>query len=171
MAGSLIKIDEEIVSGAVASVTLTGIDSTYDVYILKFNNIKVGTDTAQVRFRVVTGGSPDTSANYDRAHLVPRTAAVFANVNTQNGTFWIYNEGGTATGEVLNGIMYLFNFSNASEYCYYTLESSERISSTELQGIAGGGVHTVAQACEGIKMLVSSGNITAGSLVLYGLSK
>ena len=33
MAGSLIKIDEEIVSSAVASVTLTGIDSTYDVYM------------------------------------------------------------------------------------------------------------------------------------------
>ena len=35
MAGSLIKIDEEIVSSAVASVTLTGIDSTYDVYMVK----------------------------------------------------------------------------------------------------------------------------------------
>ena len=33
MAGSLIKIDEEIVSSAVASVTLTGIDSTYGVCI------------------------------------------------------------------------------------------------------------------------------------------
>ena len=75
MAGSLIKIDEETISSGVSGVTLTGIDSTYDVYILKFNNIKVGTDTAQVRFRVVTGGSSDTSANYDRAHQVPRTAA------------------------------------------------------------------------------------------------
>ena len=34
-AGSLIKIDEEIVTPAVASVTLTGIDSTYDVYMVK----------------------------------------------------------------------------------------------------------------------------------------
>ena len=32
MAGSLIKIAETTVSSAVASVTLTGIDSTYDVY-------------------------------------------------------------------------------------------------------------------------------------------
>ena len=35
MAGSLIKIDEEIVTSAVASVTLAGIDSTYDVYMVK----------------------------------------------------------------------------------------------------------------------------------------
>ena len=39
MAGSLIKIDEEIVTSAVASVTLTGIDSTYDSYVFKFINM------------------------------------------------------------------------------------------------------------------------------------
>ena len=48
MAGSLIKIDEEIVSSAVASVTLTGIDSTYDVYMVKMNNVSVGTVNANV---------------------------------------------------------------------------------------------------------------------------
>ena len=41
MAGSLIKIDEEIVSSAVASVTLTGIDSTYDVYMVVLNNVHI----------------------------------------------------------------------------------------------------------------------------------
>jgi len=44
MAGSLIKIDEEIVSSAVASVTLTGIDSTYDVYVVKLNNVFASAD-------------------------------------------------------------------------------------------------------------------------------
>ena len=44
MAGSLIKIDEEIVSSAVASVTLTGIDSTYDVYMVRLNNVQPETD-------------------------------------------------------------------------------------------------------------------------------
>ena len=42
MAGSLRKIDEEIVSSAVASVTLTGIDSTYDVYKVVINNLQSG---------------------------------------------------------------------------------------------------------------------------------
>ena len=44
MAGSLIKIDEEIVTSAVASVTLTGIDSTYDVYMVKYNKLEVSND-------------------------------------------------------------------------------------------------------------------------------
>ena len=39
MAGSLIKIDEEIVTSAVASVELGGAnwDSSYDVYMVKTN--------------------------------------------------------------------------------------------------------------------------------------
>jgi len=44
MAGSLIKIDEAIVTSAVASVSLLGIDSTYDVYMVRYNNVTAGTD-------------------------------------------------------------------------------------------------------------------------------
>tara|TARA_Y100000114_G_scaffold96388_1_gene89698 strand:+ start:1277 stop:1825 length:549 start_codon:yes stop_codon:yes gene_type:complete len=182
MAGSLIKIDEFTISSGVSSVIIGGgsggssglnvsIDSTYDVYILNFNNVKGDADTAQARFRVTTSGSADTSSNYDRAHKIPRTAGQFAKVYTTNGTYWIYNEIGTATGEQLNGIMYLYNFNKAGEYCYYTLETAERISSGELQGVAGGGVHTVTQACDGIQMFASSGNLTSGTFTLYGLKK
>ena len=38
MAGSLIEIQKVTVSSAVSSVTLTGMDSTYDVYKLVINN-------------------------------------------------------------------------------------------------------------------------------------
>ena len=64
---SLIKIDEEIVTSAVASVTLTGIDSTYDVYMLKVNNLKVDTDNTTLYGRVSNSGTADTTSNYDRA--------------------------------------------------------------------------------------------------------
>ena len=38
MAGSLIKITETEITSSTASVTLTGIDSTYDVYKLVIND-------------------------------------------------------------------------------------------------------------------------------------
>ena len=41
MAGSLIKIQETTVSSAVASVTLTGIDSTYDVYQFIISGLEI----------------------------------------------------------------------------------------------------------------------------------
>jgi hypothetical protein len=183
MAGSLIKVDEFTISSPVASVILGGgssgssglnasIDSTYDVYMVKMNNITIDTDNETILLRVTTSGTADSDSEYDRAHKVLRTSSSFANVSSTNQTSWVYNTLGTATGEIGNAIMYLFNFNNSSEFSFYTLESAEIISSAELQGIAGGGVHTVAETNDGINISVTSGNIASGSkFVLYGLKK
>jgi hypothetical protein len=174
MAGSLIKIDEEIVTSAVASVTLTGIDSTYDVYMVKLNNVVPVTDIQFLYFRVTVSGTPDTTANYDRAGKFLRTNSAFANPSGTNETqSWI--EGtqiGNQTGEQLNSILYLFNFPNASEYSFLTRENTTLSYLPALSGSQGGTVHTVAQACDGIQFYFGSGNIDTGSkFTLYGLKK
>ena len=70
MAGSLIKIDEEIVSGAVASVTLGGTDwdSSYDVYMVIYDKIICDTDQKNFQIRVLKSSSADTTSNYDQAY-------------------------------------------------------------------------------------------------------
>jgi|TARA_R100000030_G_scaffold69014_1_gene52852 hypothetical protein len=172
MAGSLVKIAETTVTSSQASVTLTGINSTYDVYMLKMNNITIDTDNKTIFLRVTTSGAADSDSEYDRAHYVFRTSTSFAEVNSINQTSWAYNTVGTAAGEIGNAIMYLFNFNNSSEYSFYTLESAEITSSAELQGIAGGGVHTVAEANDGIHIFVEdSANIDAGVFTLFGFKK
>ena len=68
MAGSLIKIDEEIVTSAVASVTLGGSnwDSSYDVYMVQITNVSpANDDVSDMRF--TESGTPNTTANYDDA--------------------------------------------------------------------------------------------------------
>ena len=50
MAGSLIKINEvNVTSGA--TMNITGIDSTYDVYVLQFNDVVADTDDKDLYFR------------------------------------------------------------------------------------------------------------------------
>jgi len=172
MAGSLIKIDEEIVSSAVASVTLTGIDSTYDVYMVKFNNVLPDTDNVLIYNRVTVSGSADTTANYDFATKLLRTDTTFSNLSGTNGTAFILGTNGTAGNESSNGIMYLFNFNNASEYSFVTVEMTIRESDTTLKAQQGGYVHTVAQACDGVQFFYASGNINTGAkFTLYGLKK
>lgn len=166
MVGKLIQIESATISEATASVTFTGIDSN-DVYMLAFSGLFVDTDGGTVRFRVTTGGTADSDSEYDRAHKVPRTSASFANVNTTGGTSWGYNELGTAGNEQANGIMYLYQFNNSSVFSHYSLETVERISSGEMQSIMGGGVHTVAEANDGIQIFVDGGNFSSGTLTLY----
>jgi hypothetical protein len=171
MAGSLIKIDEEIVTSAVASVSLLGIDSTYDVYMVRYNNVECDTDAQNFRIRVTKSGTADTTANYDWAFKKLDSTTTFANRTGTNQTYWETEELGTSTQEQNNGVLYLFNFNNASEYSFVTVEESTFNTAQQLTGRQGGGVHTVASASDGIQFLMESGNIDSGQFVLYGLKK
>ena len=171
MAGSLVKIDEEIVTSAVASVTLTGIDSTYDVYMVKVNNFTPDTDNVSVSLRFTVSGTADTSANYDRAFKTLKANTTFSNTSSTNQTELLIGNIGTGTSESFNGVLYLFNFNNASEYSFCTLEMSARDLNGNLLGGQGGAVLTVVQATDGVKFATTSGNIASGKFTLYGLKK
>jgi len=175
MAGSLIKIDEEIVTSAVASVTLGGAnwDSSYDVYMVRVNNWETQTDARTPYMRFTVSGTDDTSANYDRAFKFLRGSTTFVNGASTNQTeIQLSANIGTAGNETLNGVFYLFNFNNASEYSFVTGEMTGRSSGAELYGGQGGALLTVNQATDGVTFfLSSSANIAGGTFTLYGLKK
>jgi hypothetical protein len=180
--GSLIKIDEFTVSSPLAEVIIGGgtggssglnasIDSTYDVYQLVFSNFNPQTDVTNIRIRVTVSGSPDSSANYDYAGRYLAYATPF-NWHSIGQTQFQGLGIGTNTGEVTNQVMYLYNFNNASEYSFITIEESARDAYGSQLGFQGGIVNTVIQACDGIQFIQTSGNINTGStFTLYGLQK
>ena len=170
MAGQLIQVATNTVTSAVASVTLTGIDSD-DVYMVAYNNVLPSLDTQLLSNRVTVSGTADTTANYDWAYKLLNAAGAFSNISATNDTDNVLGTNGTGGNESTNGIMYLLNFNNASEYSFGTVENTIRESDTNLRGIQGGYVHTVAQACDGIQFFYASGNIDSGTFTLYGLKK
>jgi hypothetical protein len=171
MAGSLIKIDEEIVSSAVASVTLTGISSTYDVYMVKLNNVLADTNDIIFRLRFTVSGSADDSSNYDRAFKNLRADTTFGDTTSTNESYIDIGSLGTAGQEMSNAVLYLFNFNNASEYSFCTLEASTRNNQGHLRGFQGGAVLTETQITDGVNFSMDSGNIDSGSFTLYALKK
>jgi len=177
MAGALIKIDEVILSGAVSSVTLgaSDWDNSYDVYLVKLNNVAPSSDDVdmQMRFTKTSDNSTDDSSNYDFAYKTLKTFSSFQNDSATNqSSFTITTqEIGTGTSETLNGIMYLFNFNNASEYSFFTEELTCVDDSQHLHGNQGGGVLTVEQATNGVNYFMASGNIASGTFSLYALKK
>ena len=171
MAGSLIKIDEEIVTSAVASVTLTGIDSTYDVYMVAYNNVVPSTDAQVLKLRVTTSGTADSDSEYDDAIMFMKSDGSFSKTGGTNQDHFPFDTSGTATGEELDGILYLFNFNNSSEYSFATVEGVSLNSSSTLRSETGGFVHTVAEANDGVSFFFNSDNIASGTFTLYGLKK
>jgi len=173
MAGSLIKIDEEIVTSAVASVTLGGTDwdSSYDVYMVKINKLEVDTDNTDLKLRFTESGTPNTTANYDTASkvLISTTFTENSQVNATSADFSVNL--GTGTGEQFNAILYIFNANNSSEYTFYTTENTAYDYVPRLLGKQGGGVLTVASAVDGVQIIGDGTDIDNGTFTLYGLAK
>ena len=89
MAASLIKIDEEIVTSAVSSVSVTGIDSTYDVYLLVMENVSPATVNADVVLRVEESGTASTDSDYDIVYKLLRSDTTsFTELSYTNQTKW-----------------------------------------------------------------------------------
>ena len=175
MAGSLIKIDEEIVTSAVASVELGGAnwDSSYDVYMVRYNQLETDSSSANtIAVRFLASSSADTSSNYDYAYKTLKDYASFSNDSNTNLDRFYLSTIATVNATQDNGILYLFNFNNASEYSFCTIEYTSRNTRPGLGGSQGGAVLTVAQATNGIQFFMNAtGNIDNGHFVLYGLKK
>jgi len=171
MAGSLILIDSDTASSS-SSISLTGMDSTYDVYVATIENL-LHSASAYDYVRFTVSGSADTSANYDSAMKVLRANAVFYNGAYTNQTFTYLSpyQKGTNTGSQTNATFYIFNSQNSSEYTFATFEESSLGTSGASVGSQGGMVLTVAQTTDGINFSPSAGNYSSGDFKLYGLKK
>jgi hypothetical protein len=168
MAGQLVQVATNTITSAVASVSLVGINSD-DVYMVAFSNVAPATDGEKLRIRFTVSGSPDSSSNYDKATKKLRTDTTFSDISSLNQDHLrISSSGiGTGTSETDNGILYLYNFNNSSEFSFVTIEESMLSNTAGLRGDMGGGVLTEAQACDGIQFLMSSGNLASGTFTLF----
>ena len=182
MAGSLTKVDEFTISSGVSSVIIGGgssgsssedfaIDNTYNVYLLQYSNVFMSNDGSSTRIRFTVSGSPDTSSNYDNARKNLYTNQASYNGSNQNISYMPNLAAGTTNQESQQGNIYLFNFSNSSEYSFATLELVGGRETPEYYGVEGGFCLTVAQATDGVQFYTTSGNIAGGTFKLYGLVK
>jgi hypothetical protein len=174
VSGSLILIDSATASSS-ATVTLGGADwdNSYDVYMVTFENVLPATDAVHldVRFTKTSDNSIDSSSNYDRAVKILKSNASFGTGTSENADTFYLDYMGTAGQEVANGVLYLFNFNNASEFSFVTCKTTGRGENGDLRSYVGGGTLTVAQATNGVSFHASSGNIASGEFKLYGLRK
>jgi len=171
MAGSLVLIDSETASSS-SSISLTGIDSTYNVYQVVTTNIVPATDGTTFYARFTESGTPNTSSNYDYADKELRTNAFTTDSAVDASAFFQGYEHGSATGEQAGGIFHIFNATNSSEYTFLTYENYYFRDNGVLRGQQGGGVLTVTSAVDGIQFYYdSSVAIASGEFKLYGLKK
>jgi hypothetical protein len=183
-AGALTLLSTQTASSSAAISFTSGIDSTYKEYVFKFFNIHpaTGTQDFQVGFR-------DGSTNYDatktttffvaahsednssEAQLEYRTAQDLAQSTGFQPLCW---QLGNGNDDSADGTLHLFDPSSTTFVKHF-------VATTNWSSDGGGSVPTsknsyvagycnVTAAIDGVQFKMSSGNIDAGTIKLYGVS-
>jgi hypothetical protein len=178
MAGSLIKITSASTTSNVSTIDIGGAnwDSSYDVYMVKLYNLQQSaTNDVRLKARILkSDNSADSTSNYDMAYKGLRSDTTFDNLSDTNqdafSNLTYLFRGSTSYGA--NATFYLFNFNNASEYNFITVEGvGFGYDGTDLMGAMGGGVHTVGQIAKGLQFSLTTDSISKVYIDLYGLRK
>ena len=168
MAGKLVQVNKAVGDASSSLLTVTGI-SDNSVYLVAFYSLSTSLNNEVLKARVTTSGTPDSDSEYDRALVnFSSTGGVSANRSHTNGDHWQVVENADDDFGGAQGILYLYNFNNSSEYSFYSQETVGAVSNQHA-GQMGGGVHTVSESNDGFSMYNSNGNNfkTGATLVLY----
>jgi len=155
------------------------LDDTYPVYLFKFINIHPATDSAlfQVNFR-------DGSTAYDAT----KTSTYFYAQHGEDGNNGeiVYSTtydlaqstsvqsiseiAGNANDESISGELFLFNPSSTTFVKHYMSQTNTYIPSNRSTRVNVAGYCNVTAAIDGVQFVMSSGNIDAGVIKLYGIA-
>ena len=169
---------------ASASATLsftTGIDSTYDAYEFRFTNMHPATDNINFSFQVNAAGQSGfnetiTSTSFNAYHHESNTIAVLGydtSVDQAQGTAYqvIARYPGNVSDESTSGVLTLYDPSSTTYVKHFMARTSVATAGDYLFDKYTAGYINVTSAIDEISFAMSSGNIDAGQIKMYGIAK
>ena len=179
--GELTFISKQTASSSATISFTSGIDSTYKEYIFYFNNIHPQTDSVNLQVNFRDGGS-----SYDAT----KTTTAFMAHHAENDAYTEFSYDGGAdlaqsTGsqklvaatsiggdndQSLSGFLHLFNPSSTTFVKHFIARTNTSGSGDSSSDTFIAGYCNVTAAIDGVQFDMSSGNIDAGDICLYGIN-
>ena len=179
--GVSLKLLSTATASGDASLSFTSnIDSTYDEYWFVFTNIHPATDSVSFDFN----GSTDGGSTYS----VTKTTTLFRSGHDEADTFtqFGYNSNedlaqstsyqhivyglGNDNDQCVSGVFKLYNPSSTTYVKHFTSTASNYFASNGNNQMNVAGYFNTTSAIDAIDFKMSSGNIDAGTIKLYGVS-
>ena len=184
--GSLILIKTLTASSSATLSLVNGasdvvLDSTYKEYMFIFNNMHPATNQAYFQFNL----SADTGSNYN----VTKTTTFFQAYNTEDGTDqglsyqtardlaqatgaqYLTRQIGNGNDDVGTGYLHLFNPSSTTFVKHFIAVSSNNYGGdTYYMNNFIDGYGNTTSAVDAVQFSMSSGNIDAGTVQLFGVN-
>ena len=153
------------------------LDATYKTYLFKLINIHPKTDDTNFTVNFRDGGTnydaTKTSTAWQALHGEsggPSVGYVAADDLSQATGEQILFEGlGGDADQSLSGEMFLFNPSSTTFIKHYMYKANNCQQSNQQRNAFKAGYCNVTAAIDGVKFSISSGNIEAGTIKLYGI--
>lgn len=171
--GSWIKIGTVVASND-ATLTITGLDSTYDTYAIAISDLVPIDDGVSLKLRVGDSGGVDAGTDYVyHAAYVAEGATAYAGDNSAgtNAIVMAVIGVGNQAGEGVGAILYLTRPGDGTMWPVIT-GTYTMLDGTSAT-LSGGFVHGARNAVitlDRIQILFSSGNLSTGRLTVWGIS-
>ncbi len=174
--GALVLLEQHAASSSSTLDFTSFISSTYDEYMIEFVSIMPATTNVDLLMRMGTGGGPswDAGTNYGWAgwRWAPAGSA-FAGASSGQNQIVLSANGGIKSDAVLpfNGSLKLFNPESTASAKYVTGQVGYVDNSGTIIGTTITGIYIPTTALTGVRFLMGSGNITSGTIRVYGVAK
>jgi len=175
--GSLVPISEQTASGSASISFTSGIDSTYPIYRFEFINIHGTVDTDFQFQGSINGGSSYgvtiTSTSHRAYHNESDTATALqyqaGSDLAQSTSYQHLSECGTANDMNTSGSLLLFNPSSTTFVKHWISNFNFVNDSNYSINIYHAGYFNTTNSINALTFRMSSGNIDAGTIKLYGI--
>jgi hypothetical protein len=177
--GSLNLISTQTASSSSTISFTSGIDSTYKEYIFKFFDIHPATDNTNFTVNFRDGGSSYDAtktttffqANHEEDGTNGALGYVTGNDLAQSTSSQILiQQNGNGNDECISGELRLFNPSDTTFVKHFMARSTGNITYDYCYDVFVAGYCNTTTAIDGVQFSMSSGNIDAGTIKLYGVS-
>ena len=127
-------------------------------------------DNKDLFSRVLVGGSEQSGASdYFRAFQACAPSYFYADKDPDLHSIRIIPEIGNATGECINGYIYMFNALDSAKYTFF----SQQLAAIKYDGKTlnnfGASGYIQSNVLSGVRFYMSSGNILSADISLYGI--
>jgi len=182
MSGKLTLISSATASSSSSVSFTSGIDSTYDEYVFYFVNLHPQTHAENFTFQVNADGGSGfnetiTSTSFEAYHTESDSSAAIGYLSSYdqaNGTAYqiLHYSVSAGSGMDDNGLvgeLHLFSPSSTSKVKHFYCTANTMVGSTQCEVFTSGYINTTS-AIDEIDFKMSSGNIDAGTIYLFGVS-
>jgi len=173
--GSLELIEEQTVNN-VTTVDFTSIqENKYDVHYITFNNLQREDSTgfADMRIQFYESGVLETGSVYQYAQQYGGTGGAFGELKSTADS-GIDITADTASADVSNGYIYMYNAGNSSKYTFVTYQNWWQVGATGYMFFAGG-VLPQTSTVDGFRFLLKNSKTfnvtTTGTIKVYGVKQ